>query len=132
MLTLPSLLVIQFLRYASTNVSHMVSNILPVPYNICYDEAASYHMYHYPESLEAKCYPCFSYGKDGNPGTILIGVAHDMASGSGPDSFNAAYHGRLTQITRANPANQATAITAYLIFLRRDILDQVLAMLFPV
>jgi hypothetical protein len=55
-----------------------------------------------------------------------------MASSSGPDSFNAAYHGRLTQITRANPANQATAITAYFIFLRGGILDQVLAMLFPV
>jgi hypothetical protein len=110
----------------------MVSNILPVPYNICYDEAASYHMYHYPESLEAKCYPCFSYGKDGNPGTILIGVAHDMTCGSSPDAFDAADHGRLNHMAQATPANHAIAITAYLIFLRRDILDQVLAMLFPV
>ena len=89
-------------------------------------------MYHYPECFEKQCYPCFFDAKDGHSRTILIGVAHDMPSGSGPDAFYASYHCRLTQIARANPANQATAITAYLIFLRRGILDQVLAMLFPV
>ena len=118
MLTLPSRLVIQFLRYASTNVSHMVSNILPVPYHICHDEAASYHMDHDPESLEAECYPCFSYGKDGHSGTVFIGIAHDMASGSGPDAFYTTDHGRLIHIAKPKPANHITAITAYLIFLR--------------
>jgi hypothetical protein len=48
-----------------------------------------------------------------------------MPSGSGPDSLNASYHGKLIHITKAKPANHATAITAYLIFLRRDIFDQV-------
>jgi hypothetical protein len=110
----------------------MVSNILPVPYHICHDEHAGDHVYHYPECFEKQCYPCFFDAKDGHSRTILIGVAHDMPSGSGPDAFYASYHCRLTQIARANPANQATAITAYLIFLRGDILDQVLAMLFPV
>ena len=110
----------------------MVSNILPVPYNICYDEAASYHMYHYPESLEAQWHSCFSYGQDGHSGTIFISVAHDMASGPGPDAFDASYHDRLIHITKYNPASQVAAITAYLILLRRNILDQVLAMFFPV
>ena len=89
-------------------------------------------MDHYPESLEAECHPCFSYGKDGNPRTIFISVAHDMTCGSGPDSLNASYHGRLIHIAKPKPANHKTAITVYLIFLRLGILDQVLAMLFPV
>jgi hypothetical protein len=55
-----------------------------------------------------------------------------MARGSGPDSLNASYHGKLNHTTQARPATHATVITAYLIFLRVDILDQVLAMLFPV
>ena len=122
MLTLPSRLVIQFLRYASISVSHMVSNILPVPYHICYYEAASDLMDHYPESLEAECYPCFSYGQDGNPRTIFISVAHDMTCGPGPDSLNASYHGRFIHIANPKPANHKTAITVYLIFLRRGIL----------
>ena len=110
----------------------MVSNILPVPYHVGYYEAASDHMDHDPESLEAKCYPCFSYGQDGHSRTIFISVAHDMTCGSGPNSLNASYHGRLIHITKVKPANHAIAITAYLIFLRRGILDQMLAMLFPV
>jgi len=89
-------------------------------------------MDHYPESLEKQCYPCFSYREDGHPRTIFIGVAHDMSRGSGPDSLNASYHGRLIHIAKPKPATHATVITAYLIFLRVDILDQVLAMLFPV
>jgi hypothetical protein len=132
MLTLPSRLVIQLRRYASTNVSHMVSNILPVPYHICHDEHAGDHVYHYPECFEKQCYPCFFDAKDRHSRTILIGVAHDMSCGPCPDAFDASYHGRLIQTAKARPANQATAITAYLIFLRRGILDQVLAMLFPV
>lgn len=103
-----------------------------MPYDIGHDEKTSDHVYNYPESLEAECYPCFSYGKDGNPGTIFIGVAHDMASGPGPDAFDASDHGRLNHMAQATPANHAIAITAYLIFLRRGILDQVPAMLFPV
>jgi hypothetical protein len=110
----------------------MVSNILPMPYDIGHDEKTSDHVYNYPESLEAECHPCFSYGKDGNPGTIFISVAHDMTCGPGPDAFDASYHGRLNHMVQATPADHAIAITAYLIFLRRDILDQVLAMLFPV
>ena len=105
---------------------------LPVPYHVGYDEATSDHMDHDPESLETQCYPGFSHGQDGNPGTILIGVTHDMTCGSSPDTFYAADHGRLNHMAQATPANHATAITAYLIFLRRGILDQVLAMLFPV
>ena len=89
-------------------------------------------MDHDPESLEAECYPCFSYGKDGHSGTVFIGIAHDMASGSGPDAFYTTDHGRLIHIAKPKPANHITAITAYLIFLRRGILDQMLAMLFPV
>ena len=89
-------------------------------------------MDHYPESLETKCYPCFSYSEDRDSRTIFIGVPHDMARGSGPDSLNASYHGKLNHTTQARPATHATVITAYLIFLRVDILDQVLAMLFPV
>jgi hypothetical protein len=103
-----------------------------VPYDIGYDEPASDHMYNDPESLEAQCHSGFFHREYGHTRTILIGVSHDMTSGPGPDAFYASYHCRLIQIARANPANQATAITAYLIFLRGDILDQVLAMLFPV
>ena len=103
-----------------------------MPYDIGYDEPASDHMYNDPESLEAECYPCFSYGQDGHSRTIFISVAHDMTCGSGPDSLNTSYHGRLNHMAQATPADHAIAITAYLIFLRRDILDQVLAMLFPV
>jgi len=55
-----------------------------------------------------------------------------MASGPGPDAFDASYHDRLIHITKYNPASQVAAITAYLILLRRNILDQVLAMFFPV
>ena len=110
----------------------MVSNILPVPYHVCYDEAASYHMDHNPECLEAQCYSRFFHSEYGHPGTVFIGLAHDMTSGSGPDAFDASYHGRLNHMAQATPVNHAIAITAYLIFLRRGILDQVLAMLFPV
>ena len=103
-----------------------------MPYNIGHDEKTRDHVYNYPESLKAECHPCFSYGKDGNPRTIFVGIAHDMTCGSGPNSLNASYHGRLIHITKVKPANHAIAITAYLIFLRRGILDQMLAMLFPV
>jgi hypothetical protein len=89
-------------------------------------------MDHNPECLEEQSHSCFSYGQYGHSRTVFIGVAHDMPSGPGPDSFNAAYHGRLIHITKPKPANHKTAITAYLIFLRVDILDQVLGMLFPV
>jgi len=70
----------------------MVSNILPVPYYIRYYKSASYCMDHYPKGLEKQCYPCFSQGKDGHSGTILVGVAHDMSRGPGPDPFNASPH----------------------------------------
>jgi hypothetical protein len=89
-------------------------------------------MDHYPESLETQCYSCFFHSEYGYPRAIFIGLTHDMASGPGTDSFNAAYHGRLIHITKAKPATHATAITPYLIFLHGDILDQVLAMLFLV
>jgi hypothetical protein len=49
-------------------------------------------MDHYPKGLEKQCYPCFSQGKDGHSGTILVGVAHDMSRGPGPDPFNASPH----------------------------------------
>ena len=110
----------------------MISNILPMPYDIGHDEKTSDHVYNYPESLKEECYPCFSYGQDGHSGAIFISVAHDMACGPCPDSLNTSYHGRLIHIAKAKPANHKTAITAYLIFLRRGILDQVPAMLFPV
>jgi hypothetical protein len=103
-----------------------------VPYDIGYDEPASDHMYNDPESLEAQCHSGFFHREYGHTRTIFIGFAHDMTCGSGPDAFNASDHGRLNHMAQATPANHAIAITAYLIFLRRDILDQVLAMLFPV
>ena len=89
-------------------------------------------MDHDPECLEAQCHSRFFHSEYGYPGTVFIGFAHDMTSGPGPDAFDASYHDRLNHITKYKPANQMAAITAYLIFLRRDILDQVLAMLFPV
>jgi hypothetical protein len=89
-------------------------------------------MDHDPECLEAQCHSRFFHSEYGHSGTVYISLAHDMTCGPGPDSLNTSYHGRLNHITQATPANQAIAITAYLIFLRRDILDQVLAMLFPV
>lgn len=110
----------------------MVSNILPMPYDIGHDEKTSDHVYNYPESLEAQCHSRFFYSEYGDSRTIFIGFAHDMTSGPGPDAFYAAYHGRLIQTAKVMPANHSTEITAYLIFLRRGILDQVLAMLFPV
>jgi hypothetical protein len=89
-------------------------------------------VYHYPEGFEAQCHSCFFHSEYGHSGPVFVGVAHDMTSGPGPDSFDASDHGRLIHITKYNPANQVAAITAYLIFLRCGILDQVLAMLFPV
>ena len=103
-----------------------------MPYDIGHDEKTSDHVYNYPESLKEECYPGFFHSEYGHPGTVFVGLAHDMTSGSGPDAFDASYHGRLNHMAQATPANHAIAITAYLIFLRRDILDQVLAMLFPV
>jgi hypothetical protein len=41
--------------------------------------------------------------------------------------FQSKHHCRLIQIAKSMPANHATAITAYLIFLRVGTLDQVLA-----
>ena len=105
----------------------MVSNILPVPYDICYNESASDHMDHYPERFEAECDPCFSYGQDRHSRTVFVSVSHDMACSSGPDAFNAPHHCRLIHIAMARPAHHNTEITAYLIFLRVDTLDQVLA-----
>ena len=127
MLTLPSRLVIQLRRYASTNVSHMVSNILPVPYDICYDEPAGHHVYHYPEGFEEQSHPGFLHCEYGHSRAVFVSVAHDMTCGSGPDAFNATHHCRLIHIAMARPAHHNTEITAYLIFLRRDTLDQVLA-----
>jgi hypothetical protein len=103
-----------------------------VPYDIGYDEPASDHMYNDPESLEAQCHSGFFHREYGHTRTILVSVAHDMTCGSGPDTFYAAYHGRLNNITKYKPANHTTVIIAYLIFLRRGILDQMLVMLFPV
>ena len=110
----------------------MISNILPMPYDIGHDEKTSDHVYNYPECLETQCHSRFFHSEYGYPGTVFIGLTHDMTSGSSPDTFDASYHGRLIQMAKAMPANHITAITAYLIFLRRDILDQVLAMWFPV
>jgi hypothetical protein len=103
-----------------------------MPYDIGHDEKTSDHVYNYPECLEAQCHSGFFHREYGHTRTIFIGFAHDMASGPGPDAFDASYHGRLNHMAQATPADHAIAITAYLIFLRRDILDQVLAMLFPV
>ena len=103
-----------------------------MPYDICHDEAASYNMYHYPEGFEKQSHPGFFHSEYGHTRTILVGLTHDMTSGPGPDAFDASDHGRLNHMAQATPADHAIAITAYLIFLRRDILDQVLAMLFPV
>ena len=110
----------------------MISNILPMPYDIGHDEKASDHMYNYPECLEAQCHSRFFHSEYGHSGTVYISLAHDMTCGPGPDSLNTSYHGRLIHIAKAKPANHKTAITEYLIFLRRCILDQVPAMLFPV
>ena len=103
-----------------------------MPYDIGHDEKTSDHVYNYPECLEAQCHSGFFHREYGHTRTIFIGVSHDMASGPGPDAFDASYHGRLNHMAQATPADHAIAITAYLIFLRRDILDQVLAMFFPV
>jgi len=89
-----------------------------MPYDIGHDEKTSDHVYNYPECLEAQCHSGFFHSEYGYPGTVFIGFAHDMTSGSGPDSLNTSYHGRLIHITTYNPASQVAAITAYLIFLR--------------
>jgi hypothetical protein len=96
----------------------MISNILPMPYDIGHDEKTSDHVYNYPECLEAQCHSRFFHSEYGHPRTVFVGLAHDMTSGPGPDAFDASDHVRLIHITKYNPASQVAAITAYLIFLR--------------
>jgi hypothetical protein len=61
--------------------------MLPVSYCVCDDEETGYHMYYNPKSLEPQGYSSFSQGKNGHIRTIIVGLAHQVASGSGPDTF---------------------------------------------
>jgi hypothetical protein len=48
-------------------------------------------MYYNPKSLEPQGYSGFTQRENGHIWTIIVGIAHEMASGSGPDFFYAVH-----------------------------------------
>lgn len=78
---------------------------------VCYNEPAGDDMYHYPERLQEQGHPCFTQGEYGHVGAIMVGFAHDMSRGTGPDAFDAAINAQwrsprtrpLTNLCRRRP-----------------------------
>lgn len=64
-----------------------------MPYSVCNNKSTRDHVYYNPESLEKQGQSSFFQGKNGHIRSVMIGIAHEVASGSGPDFFQS-FHSR--------------------------------------